>query len=232
MNQPQLFTQYLCPALVINRAILVALALLSSSPLTWAGPQEPKEPPWLCDKLESIPTGNRGVNDLRPTSEVQNHVFRSVLYGLAWLPKEVFQQTKFFQDQNQHIHVCIPAHGDAVPGQEIIVKTNGDWFERSSNETTFLSDPERPMNALVDCYGLIIGCFEAGPHGNALDQCVTSAKVCPKGAATASDAPCCPEMCRKRYQEERQRGTDDRDALRRVLFNEPSCVPGVDKSLR
>jgi hypothetical protein len=232
MHQLRRSTTYLRHALVINRAILFALALLSSSSLTWAGTQAPTEPPWLCDKLDSSSTGKQGVNDLRPTSEVQKRMFHAVLSGLAWLPQKDFQQTQFVQDQNQRIHVCLPARSDAVPETEYVVETDGRLFERSGNKTKFLNDPEQPMNARTACTGLIIRCFEAGPARDALDKCVTSARVCPQGAATASTAPCCPETCRKRYQEERQRGTNAGDALMRVFYDEPSCVPGVDACLR
>jgi hypothetical protein len=157
---------------------------------------------------------------------------------LAWLPKEAFQQTKFFQDHNQHIHVCIPARGDTVPGTEYIVETEGRLFARRGNATQFLNDPEHPMMARTACTGLILRCVQSGhpgqTTGQAIDRCVTSTKVCPQGsaAATASAAPCCPAICQKRYQEERQRGTNAGDALRRVLYDEPSCVPGVDACLR
>jgi len=215
----------------MDRAILFALVLLSFSSLTCAGAQIPTEPPWLCDKLASYPPGKQGFKDLRP-NEVQQRALQHLLYALVLHSKDIFQQVKFVQEQNQRIHVCIPARGDKVPAKEVVLETDGHVFERSGNVTKFLTDPAEPVNALAGCARLVTECVRTSPSKDTLDQCVATAKVCPQGFATASTAPCCPDACRKRYQEERQRGTNDMDAFERVLFGESSCVPGVGESMR
>ena len=223
----------------IKRALLFAFALVSVCSLAWAAPQKFKEPAWLCDTLASSLTGKEGVHALHPKSQVQKRALHAVLYALARLPQEVFQHTAFVHDHNHGIHICIPARDAVIPGTEIVprtemvLETDGRMFQRSGTTTQFLNDPANPMIVHAGCVQLITDCFESGSPGRTPDQCVAAAKVCPQQSATAtvSPAPCCPEMCRTRYQEERQRGADPEEALQ-VFFDETSCVPGVAECLR
>lgn len=83
-----------------------------------------------------------------------------------------------------------------------------------------------PVSAAGECADAMLACF-APPERN-VAGCFATVPSC-RGKPWKGDAPpCCPAPCGERYQELRRSGLDEVDALVSAIWEEPSCMPGLE----
>lgn len=79
------------------------------------------------------------------------------------------------------------------------------------------------------CATLVSNCFE--PNVRSIDACMLSAPHCGTAQPWTESSPCCAEACWTAYATLRTAGVDPLSASLSVLYDSPSCMPGVDALL-
>lgn len=211
-------------SLRLSRVIVLTISLLLSSIPTIANSQKSQEPPWLCDTIEikKSTVDQYTIKNIDPSNKLQQEAFTQLLYGFARLPNKDFEKIKFFQDKDKRIHICLAELRPEGGKREIVVDVEGHIFKQQGNKIKFLNDPNDPWAVRDRCSASINTCIEkqiSREGVSRIDQCV----------ATTQD---CPELCRKRYKEARERRIDPMTAVSQILYEPPSCVPGMDECLK
>ncbi len=83
-----------------------------------------------------------------------------------------------------------------------------------------------PLTTAGSCSWWISSCFEPA-QGRSLDDCFRSAPTCQSAEPWKEDEVCCPDACFDDYAKLRVDGEDAVSAVRTVLFQDGSCVPGL-----
>jgi hypothetical protein len=86
-----------------------------------------------------------------------------------------------------------------------------------------------PITALATCAQWVFGCFE--PTSRSLDACVASVPDCQTQEPWLESTHCCPTACKTQYQTLRDSGGEPYPSLDHVLFEDGSCLPGVNAQL-
>lgn len=83
-----------------------------------------------------------------------------------------------------------------------------------------------PVSAAGECADAMLACF-APPERN-VAGCFAATATC-RGKPWKGNAPvCCPTDCGERYQALRRDGVDEGAALAAAIWEEPSCIPGLE----
>lgn len=85
------------------------------------------------------------------------------------------------------------------------------------------------LTALADCAQWVFGCFE--PTSRSLDACVAAVPTCQTQEPWLESASCCPAACKTQYQALRSGGGEPYPSLDKVLFEDGTCLPGVNAML-
>ncbi len=94
---------------------------------------------------------------------------------------------------------------------------------------TMIIDPDDrgPVSAAAECAAMVLACWEPDLRNYA--GCLGHIRHCPDDRPWESDGPlCCSSECEPRYQELRRQGLEPAHALTAAIWDDPSCMPGLE----
>lgn len=102
-------------------------------------------------------------------------------------------------------------------------------ISQSANINLVVRQTPDALSARDRCANVVTHCFEPGVRS--LDACMLSAPRCGTAQPWTESGACCAEACWTSYAALRTAGVDPLTATLDVLYNRPSCMPGVDTLL-
>lgn len=196
----------------------------------------------MCAKHESSKPTDAMIQSLPERQrETVIGALRGVITGMARGPgaQENIKRLSLHIDATRNAIICVPQQRAQAPGASPVttytalrIEPNGRMETRQPGAPPLVyNDANEPLTVASRCSSLVLSCVQSN-QGRSIDECFEKAPVCPGGRLDPA-LSCCPQACRGAYSRERSRGTEDIEAMAKVLFGDyagaVSCVPGMPK---
>lgn len=123
------------------------------------------------------------------------------------------------------LHLCLPDFADEIV--EYIAAADGRLVQVRGGVVSFRNDPDTSAalrNRCAETWKLCMQGPEATP-----DACLTQVPSCERSEPWKGGRNCCPVECKMDYSRRRSAGQPGDSAFTNALFENPSCVPGLDR---
>ena len=124
------------------------------------------------------------------------------------------------------VHLCLPTFADEVV--EYVATADGKLVQMRGGMVSYRNDPDTPAALLDRCASTWKQCA-AVPDAKP-DSCVTQVPTCAASEPWKGGRNCCPIECKTAYNTQRAAGVPGDTALMKVLYDNPSCVPGLSNA--
>ncbi len=124
------------------------------------------------------------------------------------------------------LHLCLPTFADEIV--EYIATADGKLVQVRGGMVSYRNDPDTSAALLRRCAETWKLCTQA-PEATA-DSCITRVPTCASVEPWKGGRNCCPIECKMAYSKRRTAGEPGESAFASVLYDNPSCVPGLNSS--
>jgi hypothetical protein len=129
------------------------------------------------------------------------------------------------QTKDGSVHLCLPTFADEMV--EYIAATDGKLMQVRGGVVSYRNDPDTAAALLERCAETWKLCNQA-PDATA-DSCVTRVPTCDRNEPWKGGRNCCPIECKMSYSRQRGAGEPGESAFARALYDNPSCIPGLQR---